>query len=152
MTGQDGMATSKDEWVRSICYMCYFCACAIKVHRVNGTVVKIEGDAEGPYNLGRLCAKGNAGLMSLYDPTRVKVPLARTNPAKGIGVDPKWREISWDEALECIADRLRKVRQDDPRKLAFLSFDIPAMSSLVSHAFCSAFGTQIGRASCRERV
>ena len=37
-----------------------------------------------------LCPKGNAGIMTLYDPDRIRKPLRRTNPEKGVGVDPKW--------------------------------------------------------------
>src|SRR3990170_4356528 len=121
MGGRAKSLATEDVWIRSVCYMCYFCSCAIKVRRVNGMVVKIEGEPEGPYNLGGLCAKGNAGLMGLYDPGRVKAPLMRTNPVKGIGIDPGWKEISWDEALDHIAVRLRKIRQEDPRKLILLS-------------------------------
>ena len=56
-------------------------------------------------------------MMLLYDPSRVNTPLKRTNPEKGIGVDPKWMEISWDEALDTITEKLRKIKADDPRKL-----------------------------------
>ncbi|MBI2986687.1 MAG: thiosulfate reductase, partial [Deltaproteobacteria bacterium] len=79
--------------------MC-FAACGIVAHRKNGVLVKIEGDPGCPASEGHLCPKGQAGLIGLYDPSRVKTPLVRTNPEKGMGVDPKWREISWEEALE----------------------------------------------------
>src|SRR3972149_224939 len=124
MTLQPAQASpqaKEDTWVTSACGMCYS-PCGIKVHRVNGVVVKIEGNPDFPHNLGRLCAKGNAAIMTLYDPNRVKAPLKRTNPAKGIGVDPKWVEISWEEALDTIAERLRKTRADDPRRLVMCSF------------------------------
>ncbi|MBI4320611.1 MAG: molybdopterin-binding protein, partial [Chloroflexi bacterium] len=88
-----------DEWIKSACNMC-FSSCGIKVHRVDGVVVKIEGDLDNPLSQGRLCAKGLAGMMSLYDPYRLKVPLKRTNPRKGRGEDPRWVEITWDEALD----------------------------------------------------
>jgi 3-isopropylmalate/(R)-2-methylmalate dehydratase large subunit len=52
-----------------------------------------------------------------YDPNRLKQPLKRTNPRKGIGVDPGWKEIGWDEALDEIAAVLRRVRAENPRKL-----------------------------------
>ena len=43
-----------------------------------------------------------AGLQNLYDPNRVNVPLKRSNPEKGIGVDPKRKPISWDEAMDIV--------------------------------------------------
>src|SRR5665811_1081513 len=109
-----------DVWVPTTCYMCYN-ACSILVHRVDGVVVKIEGNPESPHNRSRICAKGNAALMALYNPYRVTKPLRRTNPEKGIGVDPCWEEISWEEALGTIAERLRAIRETDPRKLMFLT-------------------------------
>src|SRR5664280_1380111 len=45
----------------------------------------------------------------------------RTNPEKGPGIDPKWVEISWDEALDTIAAQLKKVMADDPRKFVFMT-------------------------------
>src|SRR3972149_5010321 len=89
----------EDVWVHTVCNMCYS-NCGIIVHRVNGVVVRVEGDPDCPASRGKICAKGNAGFLSLYDPYRVLVPLRRTNPEKGIGVDPKWQEITWEEALD----------------------------------------------------
>jgi len=107
---------TKDRWIPSTCSLCYG-TCSILGHRVNGTLVKIEGNPKSSYGMGRLCAKGVSGIMTLYDPNRVNVPLRRTNPKKGPGIDPGWKEISWEEALSEIAERLRKIHQDDPRKL-----------------------------------
>jgi anaerobic selenocysteine-containing dehydrogenase len=121
--------------------MC-FNNCGTKVHIVNGAVVKIEGNPDSPQNWGKLCAKGHAGIMDLYNPNRVKVPLKRANPEKGIGVDPKWIEISWEEAIETVSEKLKKVREDDPRKVGMMSFDLDLVSvSGTVSAFASAFGT-----------
>jgi molybdopterin-containing oxidoreductase family molybdopterin binding subunit len=81
-------------------------------------VVKLEGIPDSSLgSMGGLCPKGLAGLQLLYDPNRLNVPLRRTNPEKGIGVDPKWQEISWDEALDEIATKLMKIRDEDPTKI-----------------------------------
>jgi len=53
----------------------------------------------------------------LYDPNRLNVPLRRTNPEKGLHVDPKWKEITWEEAFDEIASRLKKIMNENPRKL-----------------------------------
>ena len=126
----------EDKWIHSACEMCYS-SCGILVHRVNGVVVKIQGDPDCPNNRGKLCAKGESGLISLYDPDRVKTPLRRTNPQKGYGVDPKWERISWEEALTIITDELKKVREDDPRKLAFAEWDI-AIHDFINRSWMSA--------------
>lgn len=128
----------EDVWIPSFCYMCY-CPCGIRVHRVDGVVVKIEGDPDCPQNMGRLCAKGNAGIMGLYNPNHVKKPLRRTNPEKGIGVDPKWEEISRKEAMDIIVEKLRKVREDNPNKLMISHFDV-GVAPEIQAAWTAAFG------------
>ncbi|MCL2337495.1 MAG: molybdopterin-dependent oxidoreductase, partial [Firmicutes bacterium] len=106
----------RDEWVRSACKMCLH-GCGIRVHVKDGVVLKIEGDPDNVNNNGKLCAKGLAGIMRHYDPNRIKTPVKRTNPEKGPGVDPKWEPISWEEALDIVGKRLKKIRDEDPRKL-----------------------------------
>ncbi|MBI2370299.1 MAG: molybdopterin-dependent oxidoreductase [Deltaproteobacteria bacterium] len=129
-----------DTWIPSACGMCYG-TCSILGHQVDGTLVKIEGNPESVYGKGRLCGKGVSGIMTLYDPHRVDYPLRRTEPRKGIGVDPKWRRISWDEALDEVADRLRKVRADDPRKLFIQRTTTNTSSRSPFQIFGWAFGT-----------
>ena len=92
-----------DGWVRSACTICMN-RCGILAHVNEENVVdKILGDPDNPHNHGRTCAKGDAGFEGLTDPDRITIPLRRTNPEKGVGVDPGWMPISWDEALDEIA-------------------------------------------------
>ena len=107
---------SEEKVVPSFCHLCIYGQCSTLVHVVDNVAVKVEGNPDAPHNQGRLCARGNSNLMELYDPYRVKVPLKRTNPEKGLNVDPKFVEISWDEALDIVADKLRAVREEDPRQ------------------------------------
>ncbi len=130
-----------DVWVHSACWMCIG-TCGILVHRVDGVVVDIKGDPDCPNSRGKLCAKGYSAIMSLYDPHRLKTPLKRTNPEKGLGVDPGWVPISWDEALDILQDRLTKVRKEDPRKLVLASF-IP-LTFRPWGDWAEAFGTPNG--------
>ena len=104
------------KWIPSTCGMCLH-GCGILVEVRDGVALKIEGDPSNPDNLGKLCPKGNAGLARLYDSTRVLQPMKRANPLKGPGIDPKWVEISWDEAYDIVARELGRVRKEDPRKL-----------------------------------
>lgn len=92
--------------------------CSTRVHLKEGVVAGIEGNPDNvPPGGGKICSKGIAAIMSLYNPHRVKTPLKRTNPEKGPDVDPGWVEISWEEAIETVAERFKKIREDDPRKL-----------------------------------
>lgn len=130
----------EDVWIPSACTICYG-GCSMKAHRVNGTIIKIEGNPESPNGFGHLCAKGISGIMILYDPHRVNVPLRRTNPNKGMGIDPGWQPISWDEAMDEIVAKLEKVRAEDPRQLVLQVTTTLAPSSLVFFPFGWAFGT-----------
>ena len=129
-----------DEWVPSTCALCYG-TCSILVHRVDGTAIKIEGNPDSALGKGRLCGKGVSGLMSHYDPNRLTVPLRRTNPKKGIGEDPGWKEISWDEALDEISTVLKQVRADDPRKLLIQRTTTVLAARTPLLTFGAAFGT-----------
>lgn len=126
------------KWIPTVCYMC-FNACGIKAQVIDGVCVRIEGNPEHPHGQGRICAKGLSGPMRLYAPNRVLTPLKRTNPEKGIGVDPQWKKISWDEALDTICQKLKKILEDDPQKLVMCGIDYHAY--VPNLAFISAFGT-----------
>ncbi len=101
-------APTQDQWIKSECRICSVID-YINVHVVDGMISKIEGFPD-TRNRGKLCARGHAGFWYVYDPYRVKVPLKRTNPQKGRGIDPKWVEISWDEAYNTIAAQAKQVR------------------------------------------
>ncbi|MDR1961168.1 MAG: molybdopterin-dependent oxidoreductase [Gracilibacteraceae bacterium] len=107
-------AIKEDVWIPSACNMC-FNACAIRVHKVDGVVVKIEGNPASPVGGGHVCGKGASGLMQLYDPNRITKPMKRTNPVKGIDIDPGWQEISWEEAYTLAADKLKAARAENPK-------------------------------------
>jgi anaerobic selenocysteine-containing dehydrogenase len=52
-------------------------------------------------------------LQQVYDPDRIKTPMKRTNPKKGRKEDPKFVPISWDEALNTIADKIMELRKNN---------------------------------------
>ena len=107
----------EDVWVYTHCARCYG-VCAMRVHRVNGVAVEIEGVPGSTLgSSGGVCPKGISSLQQLYDPNRLNVPLRRTNPEKGVGVDPKWKEITWEEAYAEIVPRMKKIIEEDSRKL-----------------------------------
>lgn len=131
-------AQPDDEWVVTSCNAC-FNICAIRVRRKDGKVVDVIGDPEVASSRGKLCGKSKARIVDLYNPNRILRPLKRTNPEKGIGVDPGWVEISWDEAMDIVVDRLRKVLEEDPRKLVINTFDL--CNFHIAQTFAAAFGT-----------
>jgi len=107
---QEGPPVLEEKWVPTVCHRCP-AGCGIMVRTVGGRAVKIEGNILYPINAGRICPKGQAGLQVLYDPDRVKGPMKRTNPKKGPNEDPGFVPVSWEEALDDIASRLRRLRE-----------------------------------------
>ena len=138
--GNKAAPAADDVWIPSSCSLCYG-TCSILAHRVDGVVVKIEGNPESAVGKGRLCGKGVSGIMTHYDPNRLTRPLRRTNPKKGLNEDPKWKEISWDEALDEISAVLKKVRAEDPRKLVVQRTTTVTASRVPFQTFAAAFGT-----------
>src|SRR5450759_5909958 len=113
------MAT--DAWYPGLCKMCMQGDCQTRNHVVDGVVIKVEGDPRAIQNVGTLCPRGNSAIMQTYNPWRGKAPMKRTNPVKGLNVDPGFVEITWDEAYKAVSDHLKQVLADDPRKVAFVS-------------------------------
>lgn len=80
-------------------------SCGVKVGVEDGRIVSITGDAEHPITQGFLCGKVNRYAERVYSPNRVLTPLRRAG-AKGEG---KFTPISWDDALDEIATRLKSI-------------------------------------------
>ncbi len=108
--------------LRTMCRMCVN-HCGIIATVENGVVVRLDGDDDNPYSKGLACAKGRSGFFTLESPYRVTKPLMRTNPEKGPGIDPRWKEITWDEALDIVAIRLKDIHEKDPRTVWHVTFD-----------------------------
>ncbi len=134
----DPEISKEGEWIPTTCSGC-FNACAIQARAKGGKVVEIRGEPKVTSSRGKICGKGIARLVELYSPNRITKPLKRTNPQKGIGVDPKWVEISREEAMDIIVEKLQKIREEDPRELVIGHFDLH--NANIAHAFGGAFGT-----------
>ena len=127
----------------------------IECRVVNGKLVKINPNPYNPNNFSNIstdffanvekegtciCPKGNAGIATLYDKDRLHKPLRRTNPKKGIGVDPGFKEISWEDAYSEITKRLKQLRDNgEAHKLLWFSED--HSFTHIQGDFCELFGT-----------
>src|SRR5678816_4668659 len=92
--------------IPTICFNCE-AACGLLAYVDQRTlkIQKFEGNPAHPGSRGRNCAKGPATLNQVTDPERILYPLRRTG-ARGEG---KWERVTWDEALDDIAGRIRKA-------------------------------------------
>jgi len=82
--------------------------CGVWVTVENGRAVKIEGDESSFASAGNSCSKSQASLQACYHPDRLAFPMKRTNPK---GEDPGWERISWDEALDIIAEKIGEIKE-----------------------------------------
>jgi anaerobic selenocysteine-containing dehydrogenase len=96
--------------VPTTCFNCESaCGLLAYVDRESLQVQKFEGNPEHPGSRGRNCAKGPATLNQITDPDRILYPLKRAGK-RGEG---KWERVSWDEALDAIAARIRKAIEEE---------------------------------------
>ena len=98
--------------IPTICFNCE-AACGLLgfVEKDTGHIRRFEGNPEHPGSRGRNCAKGPATLNQVNDPERIRYPLKRIG-ARGAG---KWERVTWDEALDDIAGRVRKALLEERR-------------------------------------
>lgn len=91
-----GVAT----WYASTCTECAS-GCGLHVRTREGRAVKLEGNPASPINAGKLCARGQAGLQSLYNPNRVRGP--RRKLADGGHSDVAWADAIAEVAAKATA-------------------------------------------------
>jgi anaerobic selenocysteine-containing dehydrogenase len=93
--------------------------CVMTVDVENGRAVGIGGDPDHRFTQGFLCAKVNQYLDRVYSPDRLLYPLRRVG-AKGAG---RFERISWDEALDAVAEGFRRViASDGPQSILPYSY------------------------------
>jgi len=123
--------------VKTTCQLCHL-SCGMNVYVRDGKIVQVEGMPEHPLNEGILCPKGEAVIDYVYSPDRLKYPMKR----KG----NEWQRISWDEALDTIANEMNKVKETYGVKAfaACIGMSILLSGSATAgliRRFCYAFGS-----------
>jgi len=103
--------------VRTTCAYCGV-GCAFQAGLRDGRVVSMVPADDGPSNQGHACLKGRFGWDYIYAPDRLRFPLSRRRDSRG----ERWEEISWDSALDRIAEEFTRIRQSHgPDALATIS-------------------------------
>ncbi len=122
------------ELIPSVCEMCFW-KCGIIGKVKDGRLLKIEGNPLNPHNGEKICGRGNAGIMQLYDPDRLKYPLLNL----GERGKPKWKRISWEEAFDRISKKMLELKEKHGAKsVANLSH---GSSSIPMRKLLKNFGT-----------
>jgi anaerobic selenocysteine-containing dehydrogenase len=132
------------DWYPSTCQGCTtWCPCEVFIQ--DGRAVKVRGNQNSKFNPGTVCPRGHMIPKQLYDPDRVKVPMKRTNPIKGKGIDPQFVPITWDEALDTIADKMLEIRNSgEAHKFLLLRGRYSYSRDLIYSALPKIFGSPNG--------
>ena len=125
-----------DGVVKSHCRMCHG-GCGVLVYTKAGKAVKIAGDPACPINHGTLCSKGIASLQLAYHPDRLTYPVRRVGP-KGNG---RWERISWDDALNSIAERILDYRDRFGAESIVLGYGTGRENEAVIYRFANLLGS-----------
>jgi phenylacetyl-CoA:acceptor oxidoreductase len=99
--------------VSSYCYQCVAGPDLLTVRIEDGTATEIRPNfaaADVHPAGGKVCVKAFGLVQKAYNPDRILHPMKRTNPRKGRGEDPGFVPISWDEALDLVAEKLKAAR------------------------------------------
>jgi formate dehydrogenase alpha subunit len=111
---------------RVVTTTCPYCGvgCPLELHLKDDYIYRVTSPFESVVNQGNLCVKGRFGYDFIYNPHRITTPLVRKikqHPGartQAFGLD-EWQPVSWDEALDTVADRLVEIyHRDGPASLA----------------------------------
>jgi anaerobic selenocysteine-containing dehydrogenase len=141
----------EEQWYPSVCTECSAgCGTLVRVMDAlrmverNGEQVrqpiaaakKVEGNPLDLVSGGRLCARGQAAVQSLYHPDRLRGPMKRT----GERGKAHFATISWDDGLALASDAIASARAADPSEIVALTRPIVGVRSLALQRFMHALG------------
>ncbi|TXT54592.1 MAG: hypothetical protein BAJATHORv1_60089 [Candidatus Thorarchaeota archaeon] len=112
--------------------------CAFLIHVENGIITRLEGDPDHPYTLGRACPKGYSHVLRTYYEDRLRYPMKKKD-------DGSFKRISWDEALDEIAERMRTAKEEyGPQAVGIYSGSgNDGMAPRIASRFSNVFGCRM---------
>jgi anaerobic selenocysteine-containing dehydrogenase len=143
------LVPGEEQWHSSVCTGCG-AGCGTLVRVMEGervisdkgqpvrervaAIKKIEGNPLDPISGGKLCARGQAAVQSLYHPDRLRGPMQRRGE-RGSG---QFVSITWDAALAFAAEKISKMRATDPGKIALVTGGMAGSRSAALERFAKA--------------
>ncbi|SEN24658.1 periplasmic nitrate reductase subunit NapA apoprotein [Mesobacillus persicus] len=106
-----------DEWKRSVCRFCGT-GCGILIGIKEGKIIATKGDPDNRSNKGLNCIKGYYVGKILFGKDRITKPLIREDKTKK-GTMEGFREASWEEALDLVANKMAEAHTENPKSIAF---------------------------------
>ena len=103
---------------------CHDCGgrCVLRAHIKNGKIIRLETD-NGEKPQLRACLRGRAYRQRVYSDERLKYPLRRVGE-RGEGI---FERISWDEALDGVAYKIKEIKSRTPAKLGNFFLSSPSV-------------------------
>ena len=124
------------ELMRSVCRGCHG-GCGVLLTVDEGRLTDVAGDPDSPFNRGAICVKGKAAPEIVYHPDRLRHPLKR----KGDRGSGRWQQISWDQALDEISERLGDIRLESGPETVAIGQGTGRHHYLHVVRFANCFGT-----------
>ena len=141
-------ASRTGDWIASTCQGCTtWCPVEVMVQDDGSIIraVKVRGNANSMTGSGSVCPRGHLIPQQMYDPDRIKVPMKRTNPVKGKGVDPQFIPITWAQAMDEIATKMMELRTDnETHKFLYLRGRYSYANEILYKEIPKIFGTPNG--------
>ena len=123
--------------VPTICFNCEAsCGLLAYIDRDSMQIRKFEGNPAHPGSRGRNCAKGPATINQINDSERIRFPMRRAGK-RGEG---KWERVTWDEALDDLAARIRAAIREDRRDEILYHVGRPGHELLYNQRILHAWG------------
>ena len=137
--GRDFSPITKKERtaIPSTCWQCVT-RDSIMGYVEDGRLVKLEGHPDSIRTMGKLCAKGQAGINQVYFPDRILYPMQRV----GKRGEHKWKRVSWDDALDLMASKMQPLLDaGTPELLMYQYGRHKGSQGAIMHDFMDAFGS-----------
>jgi anaerobic selenocysteine-containing dehydrogenase len=125
-----GMESTNTEVFKTVCMLC-FQVCGINAYVEEGKLLKVEGMKEHPFSRGVVCPRGYCLPDYVYSPDRLKYPMKKKEGG--------WSRISWDEALDTIANRLQQIKKEYGARSVALSVGSIGAENIEISAFAQRF-------------
>ncbi len=103
--------------IPTYCYQCVAGPDLLRVRVEDGVATEVQPNFDArdvAPSGGKVCVKAFGLIQKLYNPHRITTPMKRTNPRKGKDEDPGFVPISWDEALDTIAEKVKQIHAEGP--------------------------------------
>ena len=134
-------------WKRAVCTKDCPDTCGLLVRVENSRVTAVKGDPDHPFTNGFICRKAAAFPAHVHSPERLTRPLRRTGP-KGAG---EFAPISWDEALDEVAARIRAVAEESGPE-AILPYSYAGHMGVIHRHAGHAFFNRLGASALKYTI